>query len=132
MRRCDAEKHEALVQAVARGEPFDLARLTAGYAPSTRSVFVFEKNPAFLARVAEIRTRADAQTASDIPAIIERLLAVARDGEKLSSAAAIDAIRQCLLAAAALKLRLMNGPLNGEGESESSLAEWLAAYGPKS
>ena len=132
MTRRDAEKREALAQAVARGEPFDQARLTAGYASTTRSVFEFQEDQRFLARVKEIRARFEAESASDVPAIIERLLAVTRGDEKLPSAAAIDAIRRCLLAAAALKLRLTHGPLNGEGESESSLAEWLAAYGPKS
>jgi hypothetical protein len=128
----DKEKAAAFAEGIARGLTYEVAHHQAGYAPTTRTPYDRLDDPKFIELVAEIRVRLKAEAASDIPAIIDELLALAKRGEVLTSAAGINAVRECLLAAAALRLRHGSGAVNAEGQSETSLAQWLAAYGPKS
>lgn len=95
-------KHERFAQELAKGRSQAEAYAEAGYAPSEPHASRLASNGKVGARVSEIQERAAVRTEITVASITERLLAIAKKGERKDDAPMLSVARASLMDAAKL------------------------------
>jgi len=128
MAKLENARREAFAQARATGATVVEASRAAGYVVKNCDGGRVARNPAVMARVAEIQQAAIGET-RDLPVLISKMVAMADAAAELGSAAGMREAKALLVEAARLKGLLPPSPARPP-QPPMSRAEWMARFAP--